>query len=128
MADVNGDGRLDIYVSAVSYLTMQGRNMLYINNGDGTFTDRAGAMGVDHAGYSTQSAFFDYDGDGDLDLFLLSHSTHTERAIGNATKRDVRNARAGGRLYRNDGARDSPTSAPPPASTAASRATGLAWW
>ena len=105
MADVNGDGRLDIYVSAVRYLTMQGRNMLYINNGDGTFTDRAESYGVAHAGYSTQAAFFDYDNDGDLDLFLLSHSTHTERAIGNSTKRDVRNARAGGRLYRNDGAR-----------------------
>ncbi len=111
MADVNGDGRLDIYVSAVRYLTMQGRNMLYINNGDGTFTDRAESYGVAHAGYSTQAAFFDYDGDGDLDLFLLSHSTHTERAIGNATKRDVRNARAGGRLYRNDGARFADVSA-----------------
>jgi len=111
MADVNGDGRLDLYVSAVSYLTMQGRNMLYINDGDGTFTDRAAAMGVAHAGYSTQSAFFDYDGDGDLDLFLLSHSTHTERAIGNASRRDVRNATAGGRLYRNDGARFTDVSA-----------------
>ncbi|MCC7052167.1 MAG: VCBS repeat-containing protein [Gemmatimonadaceae bacterium] len=111
MADVDGDGRLDIYVSAVSYLTMQGRNMLYINNGDGTFTDRAKALGVDHAGYSTQSAFFDYDADGDLDLFLLSHSTHTERGIGNSTRRDVRNARAGGRLFRNDGARFSDVSA-----------------
>jgi enediyne biosynthesis protein E4 len=105
MADVNGDGRMDIYVSAVSYLSMHGRNMLYINNGDGTFTDRAASYGVAKAGYSTQAAFFDYDADGDLDLFLLSHSTHTERAIGSATKRDVRNATAGGRLYRNDGAR-----------------------
>jgi enediyne biosynthesis protein E4 len=111
MADVNGDGRLDMYVSAVSYLTMQGRNMLYINNGDGTFTDRAKSYGVDHAGYSTQAAFFDYDADGDLDMFLLSHSTHTERAIGDATRRDVRNARAGGRLYRNDGARFTDVSA-----------------
>ncbi len=104
MADVNGDGRLDMYVSAVSYLTMKGRNMLYINNGDGTFTDRAASYGLAHVGYSTQAAFFDYDADGDLDMFLLSHSTHTERAIGNSTRRDVRNATAGGRLYRNDGA------------------------
>ncbi len=111
MADVNGDGRLDIYVSAVRYLTMQGRNMLYINNGDGTFSERAESYGIAHAGYSTQAAFFDYDADGDLDLFLLSHSTHTERAIGSATKRDVRNPRAGGRLYRNDGARFTDVSA-----------------
>ena len=111
MADVNGDGKLDIYVSTVSYLSKQGRNALYLNNGDGTFTDRADAMGLAHVGYSTQASFFDYDGDGDLDMFLLSHSTHTERAIGAATKRDVRNARAGGRLYRNDGARFTDVSA-----------------
>ncbi len=111
MADVNGDGRLDIYVSAVRYLGMQGRNMLYMNNGDGTFTDRAGQYGLAHAGYSTQAAFFDYDADGDLDMLLLSHSTHTERSIGNATRRDVRNATAGGRLYRNEGARFTDVSA-----------------
>ena len=111
MADVNGDGRVDLYVSAVSYLTMHGRNALYINNGDGTFTDRAKEMGVDHVGYSTQASFFDYDNDGDLDLFLLSHSTHTERAIGTALKRDVRSALGGGRLYRNDRGRFTDVSA-----------------
>ena len=103
MADVNGDGRLDIYVSTVTYLGMKGRNALYINNGDGTFTDRAEEMGLAHVGYSTQALFLDYDRDGDLDLFLLSHSTHTERAIGSALKRDVRSALGGGRLFRNDG-------------------------
>jgi enediyne biosynthesis protein E4 len=103
MADVNGDGRLDIYVSAVSYLTMHGHNVLYINNGDGTFTDRTSEYGLDFAGYSTQALFFDYDRDGDLDMYLLNHSTHTERAIAPSTSRTVRNPRAGDRLYRNDG-------------------------
>ncbi len=103
VADVNGDGLPDIYVSTVSYLSSHGRNALYINNGDGTFTDRAAEYGLDHVGYSTQAAFFDYDGDGDLDLFLLSHSTHGERARGAALKRDARSQLGGGRLFRNDG-------------------------
>ena len=101
MADVTGDGKLDIYVSTVSYRGLEGRNALYVNNGDGTFTDRAKEFGLDHQGYGTQAAFFDYDGDGDLDLFVLSFSTHDEQAS-DAPKRDVRAASGGGRLYRND--------------------------
>src|SRR3989454_4773194 len=102
MADVNGDGRLDIYVSGVNYLGMHGRNVLYINNGDGTFTDRAAEYGLAFSGYSTQAAFFDYDGDGDLDMYLLNSSTLSERAASPSTSRTVRNAKAGDRLYRND--------------------------
>jgi hypothetical protein len=103
MADVNGDGRLDMYVSGVSYLTMRGHNILYVNNGDGTFTDRTTELGLGHEGYSTQAAFFDYDGDGDLDMYLLNHSTHTERTIGRRPDRNERNPRAGDKLFRNDG-------------------------
>jgi len=102
MADVNGDGRLDIYVSGVNYRGMNGRNVLYINNGDGTFTDRADEYGLGFSGYSTQAAFFDYDGDGDLDMYLLNSSTLAERAASKSTSRTDRSARAGDRLYRND--------------------------
>ena len=103
MADVDGDGWLDIYVSAVSYLSMHGRNVLYVNDGDGTFTDRTKEYGLEHEGYSTQAAFFDYDGDGDLDMYLLNHSVHTERGVSARPQREVRHPRAGDRLFRNDG-------------------------
>ncbi|MGH7673084.1 MAG: VCBS repeat-containing protein, partial [Gemmatimonadales bacterium] len=105
MADVNGDGRLDIYVSAVSYLTMHGRNVLYINTGDRTFTDRTTEYGLEHVGFSTQAAFFDYDADGDLDMYLLNHSAHTERGVSARPQRAPRHPRAGDRLFRNDGNR-----------------------
>ena len=103
MADVNGDGYVDIYVSGVSYLGVHGRNVLYINNRDGTFSDKTREYGLDFEGYSTQALFFDYDGDGDLDMYLLNHSVHTEHGSGSAASRNERNPRAGDRLYRNDG-------------------------
>lgn len=105
MADVNGDGHLDIYVSTVSHLTLRGGNVLYLNDGDGTFTDRTAQFGLEHVGYSTQAAFFDYDGDGDLDMYLLNHSTHEQRGATFNPQRGVRHALAGDRLFRNDGNR-----------------------
>jgi len=107
MADVNGDGRVDIYVCGVDYLTMHGRNVLYVNNGDGTFTDRTREYGLEHEGYSTQALFFDYDGDGDLDMYLLDHSTHREREARGGTRAagmpaTAGNTRIGDRLFRND--------------------------
>ncbi|HUG41323.1 MAG TPA: VCBS repeat-containing protein [Longimicrobiales bacterium] len=104
MADVNGDGHVDIYVSGVRYLTAQGRNILYINEGDGTFTDRTAEYGLEHTGYSTQALFFDYDADGDLDMYLLNHSVHGERGRSASPQRE-RHPRAGDRLFRNDGGR-----------------------
>ncbi len=104
MADVNGDGRLDIYVSGVDD-EMRGRNVLYINNGDGTFSDRTDEFGLGFAGYGTQAAFFDYDGDGDLDMYLLNSSTLQRVARAQSTSRTARDAAAGDRLYRNDDGR-----------------------
>ncbi|MDX2444115.1 MAG: VCBS repeat-containing protein [Bacteroidales bacterium] len=104
MADINGDGLLDIYVCYVGgYKDLKGRNQLFINRGDLTFEEAASAYGLDFQGFSTQAAFFDYDIDGDLDMYLLNHSVHTSRSYGNVDLRFGKDIRAGDRLYRNDG-------------------------
>nr|MCU0471723.1 CRTAC1 family protein [Arcicella sp.] len=95
MADVNGDGFLDIYKG------LKGENTLYINNQNSTFTEKAQEYGLDFAGFSTQAAFFDYDKDGDLDCFLLNHAVHTSRSYGNASTRTERDAQAGDYLFEN---------------------------
>ncbi len=83
IADVNGDGLLDIYVChSGKFKEADLVNELFINEGmrDGKprFSEQAKAFGLDAPGtQSTQAAFFDYDGDGDLDMFLLNHSVHT---------------------------------------------------
>ena len=105
MADVNGDGHVDIYVSAVNHLAMKGRNVLYINDGDGTFTDRTKEYGLEHIGYSTQAAFFDYDCDGDLDVYLLNNATHNERRIGERRPFVTQPSPAADKLFRNDAGR-----------------------
>jgi hypothetical protein len=103
MADVNSDGYLDIYVSNVNYLSKSGRNELFINNGDGTFTEKAEEFGLDFQGYAKQAAFFDYDRDGDLDMYLLNHAVHSEASYGEARKRNISGPDAGDRLYQNTG-------------------------
>ncbi|AVR45136.1 hypothetical protein C7S20_07550 [Christiangramia fulva] len=72
MVDVNDDGYLDIYVS-VSGKFAPHENELYINNGDGTFTEKAKDYGIADEGNSIQSTFFDYDMDGDLDLYVANY-------------------------------------------------------
>ncbi|HUX55895.1 MAG TPA: VCBS repeat-containing protein [Bacteroidales bacterium] len=103
MADVNGDGFLDIYVCQVgNYKTLKGRNQLFINQGNLTFKEDAHNYGLDFQGFSTQAAFFDYDMDGDLDMYLLNHSVHTSRSYGGVALRQDQDIRAGDRLFRND--------------------------
>ncbi|MGX1930954.1 VCBS repeat-containing protein [Flagellimonas sp. 2504JD4-2] len=72
MADINDDGFLDIYCS-VSGITGSKKNRLYINNRDLTFTESAEDYGIDCEGNSVQSTFFDFDLDGDLDLYVANY-------------------------------------------------------
>jgi len=103
MADVNGDGLLDIYVCAVVGTNgFVGHNELYINNGDLTFTERAKEYGLDLDNYSSSATFFDYDLDGDLDMYLLNHAIHTEESYGKASVRNKRTYHSGDKLFRND--------------------------
>ncbi|OLY95529.1 FG-GAP repeat domain-containing protein, partial [Cnuella takakiae] len=105
MADVNGDGKLDIYVCNSGDIKGDFRqNELYINKGDGSFEEKAAAYGLDERGLSTHAAFFDYDKDGDLDMFLLNNSF---KAIGSfnlkENERTKRDSLGGHKFFRNDG-------------------------
>ncbi|NGP76614.1 VCBS repeat-containing protein [Balneolaceae bacterium YR4-1] len=107
VVDVNGDGYMDIYVCNSGIV--QGddkRNELFINNGDSTFTERAKEFGLDDSALSIHASFFDYDRDGDLDMYLVNNSF---RAIGSFEQeentRNIRNEKGGDKLYRNEGER-----------------------
>ncbi|MCL6257733.1 VCBS repeat-containing protein [Aquiflexum sp. TKW24L] len=104
MADINGDGWLDIYVCKSGPLGGSQRyNELFINNGDLTFTEKAKEYGIADEGLSQHAVFFDYDKDGDLDMYLLNNSA---RSIGindlRIGQRDIRDPFGGNKLYRND--------------------------
>lgn len=110
LADVNGDGWLDIYVCKSGKPEgKQRHNELFINQGISsgnipTFTEKAEAYGVADYGLSTHAAFFDYDKDGDLDMYLLNNSI---RSVGGydlrKDQRLIRDQNGGNKLYRNDG-------------------------
>jgi hypothetical protein len=104
MADVNGDGYLDIYCSVGGKFDKK-ENLLYINNGDLTFSEKADEYGVADLGNSVQSTFFDYDRDGDLDLYVGNYpptnfsAPNTYYGFKMANTSDVETDN----LYRNDG-------------------------
>ena len=112
MADVNGDGLLDIYVCNAGNAEDDNRkNELFINNGDLTFSEKAGDYGLDDNGLTTHAAFFDYDGDGDLDAFILNNSFIPANSLEFSNMRDVRSQNwdvpeflkgGGDKLLRND--------------------------
>ncbi len=103
MADVNGDGLLDIYVCAVVGINgFGGYNELFINNGDLTFSEQAQRYGLDFESYSSSATFLDYDLDGDLDMYLLNHAIHTTKSFGKADLRHQRNYETGDKLLQNN--------------------------
>lgn len=81
MIDINNDGWLDIYVCRTDKFDPNGRiNLLYINNGDLTFTESAKEYGLDLGSYTNQANFFDYDLDGDLDVYFVNHPVDFKEA------------------------------------------------
>ncbi len=108
MIDINNDGHLDIYVSKFGYseTPAEKRNQLLINNGDGTFKEMAKAYGIDNGGYTIQSTFFDYDKDGDLDLYVLNQPSNVRSTRGKYNDGEDHlwmSPETSDRLYRNNG-------------------------
>src|SRR5437879_4630453 len=109
MVDINDDGYLDIYVSVSGppWSKPEDRaNLLFINNGDHTFTEAAARYGIADTGFTTHAVFLDYNGDGYLDLFLLNNSPKDfARGAADTHPLGVRSNSPGGysKLYRNNG-------------------------
>jgi len=110
VVDINNDGLLDIYICRVgNYKILKSHNQLLICQGidkDGVpyYKDEAHEYGLDFSGFSTQAVFFDYDNDGDLDMYLLNHSLHENGTYGPRQQMLVKKSPVSGdRIFRNNG-------------------------
>lgn len=111
MADVNGDGKLDIYICYSGKIRAEKRvNQLFINQGNNAagipmFKDMTADYGLDFPSFSTQAYFFDYDRDGDLDLLLVNHNPARISILDDAFVKEMsakKDSESGIRLLRND--------------------------
>ncbi len=106
MVDINQDGHLDLYICRSYWEDPKLRsNQLFINKGDATFTEQSAAYGLDNQDFSIQGTFFDYDLDGDLDMYLLNQpdETHIEfEGLVELLKKPLR-MKTSDQFYRNDG-------------------------
>lgn len=106
MVDINQDGWLDIYLCAAGNIGYDYRNLLYISSGNSeklSFTECAAAVGLDDNGYSTQAEFFDYDRDGDLDVYIVTAAMTIPNKNAIRLRKNDGSMINTDRLYRNDG-------------------------
>ena len=106
MVDINGDGWLDIFVCrSAAKNPLFRKNLVFLNNGDMTFTESAGLLGINDTGYTTQVLFFDYDRDNDLDLYVLNHSVQEYAGFSRVIEsyKNKSNQDYGDRFYENVG-------------------------
>jgi hypothetical protein len=102
MVDINNDGYLDIYICRSGMEAPDDRaNLLYINNGNGQFTEQAKEYGIAHQGFGVNATFFDYDKDGDLDMYLVNQGPIKLKRDNALDLRLQRHDEAGDLLYEN---------------------------
>jgi hypothetical protein len=110
MVDINNDGWLDIYVCRGGpNLEAERENLLYVNNGDATFTELAKDYGINDKSFSTQAVFFDYDNDDDLDLYVVNHPVYFDEYTAGEVQEIIKNKKAllyySGKFYENMGSK-----------------------
>ncbi len=104
IVDINNDGLMDIYVSVShSRNEEQRKNLLFVNQGGLKFKEQAVDYGLDNAGFSTQAAFFDYDNDGDLDMYLMNHNVFQNQPNNIISQDATGTSIAADKLFRNEG-------------------------